>query len=373
MPDLLHLETGAVTRFDAPGLGRLLESGAVEPLPSLHALKDTWWALYLQDRSWRLHVAAGFEVRVNGRVTGGGELQRGDVVGDGDGHWRFLDGDWPGARHPGLDEKALTAPDDDALALVYRDWALEQGAPLAEALRRPVARAEQARHLWSLGPAIADGLVDVDFAGPFVRRVVTRDPRLELTGFVDALARCASALEHLHVVRTLGLSTDDGVQLALLLARAPALRQLQTLESGQRGAWVLEDFRQQDERDPHSREVASLRSPREGPARPVTLEVVEWDGWTSVEPLTSARAVLLDGDRSLISAPPEGARLTQFDPRAEISLRRGDDWILEVKPSVPASLLPSRAGLPVRGAIGLALGERFELVPGLGCRLTPAR
>jgi hypothetical protein len=331
-----------------------------------------WWAVYRQDGAWRLHVAAGFEVRLDGRVVGGAGLEPGDVVDDGEGHWRFLDGDWPGAHDEALDARTLAAPDDDALALVYRDRALERGSSIAEALRRPVPRDEQARHLWSLATPVARGLVDADFAGPFVWRVVTREPRLELTGFVEALARCAPALPRLTVVRTLGLSMDDGVQLALLLAREPALHSLRTVEAGQRGAFSLDDFRQQDEQPP-ARGLASLKSPREGPARPVTLEVVDWDGWTAVEPLTSRRALLLEGDTSLSAHADGSARLGPFSPEAPVSLRRGDDWVLEARSPVPPALQPTRAGLPVTGALGLLVGEVFELIPGLRCRLTPAR
>ena len=158
MPALAHLVTGARTGFEAPGVGRRLDTAGLEPLESLHALKDMWWAVYQQGGGWRLHVSAGFEVRLDGRVTGGGALERGDVIDDGDGHWRFLDGDWPGVRDAALDARALAFPDDDAVALVYRDWALERGSFIAEALRRPVPRAEQARHLWSLGASIARGL-----------------------------------------------------------------------------------------------------------------------------------------------------------------------------------------------------------------------
>lgn len=354
-------------------MGRRLDTAGLEPLESLHALKDMWWAVYQQGGGWRLHVSAGFEVRLDGRVTGGGALERGDVIDDGDGHWRFLDGDWPGVRDAALDARALAFPDDDAVALVYRDWALERGSFIAEALRRPVPRAEQARHLWSLGASIARGLVDADFAGPFVRRVVTREPGLELVGFVEALARCAPHLPHLEVVRTLGLSTDDGVQLALLLAREPSLQRLRALEAGQRGAFQLDDFRQQDERDPRLRDVSALRSPREGPARAVTLEVVEWDGWTAVEPLTSARAVLLESDVSLISDGDTSAHLVPWRSDAPSSLLRRDDWVLDVSASIPPRLQPRRAQVPVTCAIGLAVGEPFELVPGLGCRMTPAR
>lgn len=373
MPSLVHLLTGARLDFAAPGSGRRLDTGNLEALESLHGLKDMWWAVYAQERSWRLHVSAGFEVRLDGRVTGGGALEAGDVVDDGDGRWRFLDGEWPGERDEVLDARTAAAPDDDTLALVYRDWALEHGSAIAEALRRPVPRAEQARHLWSLGAAVSRGLIDADFAGPFVRRVVTRQPDLELTGFVGALAHCAPGLPRLEVVRTLGLSTDDGVQLALLLARTPALRGVRALEAGQRGAFWLDDFRQQDEARPGQREVRELRSPREGPARPVMLEVVEWDGWTVVEPLTSRRALLLEGDVSLISAGEAAAQLGPWRADAPVSLRRWDDWVLDVRPPVPPALQPRLAGIPAGSAVGLQLGEAFELVPGLGCRLTPVR
>ncbi|MBL8922639.1 MAG: hypothetical protein JNJ54_27565 [Myxococcaceae bacterium] len=370
MPVLLDLATSARLGFDAPGAGRRLDTAGVEPLESLHDLKDMWWAVYRQDGAWRLHVAAGFEVRLDGRVTGGGALEAGDVVDDGE-QWRFLDGEWPGVRDEALDARTTAAPEDDPLALVYRDWALEHGSAIAEALRRPVPRAEQARHLWSLGAAVSRGLIDADFAGPFVRRVVTRQPELELTGFVEALARCAPGLPRLEVVRTLGLSTDDGVQLALLLAREPSLRGVRALEAGQRGAFWLDDFRHEDEASPG--EVREVRSPREGPARPVRLEVVEWDGWTAVEPLTTHRSVLLEADVSLISEGEATARLGPWRPDAPVSLRRLDDWVLDVRPPVPPALQPRLAGIPAGSAVGLRVGETFELVPGLGCRLTPAR
>lgn len=372
MPRLVDLETGTTSTFEAPGLGSRLDDERLEALGSLHALRDMLWAVYAHEGAWRLHVSRGFEVRLNGRVTGGGGLQTGDVIDGGAGPSRFLDADWPGARHPGLDAQTAARPHDDALALVYRDWALERGAPLAEALRRPVPRAEQARHLFALAPAVAAGVVDAHFAGPSVWRVVVRDPQLELTGFVEALARSAHATPGLRVVRTLGLSMDDGVQLALLLARAPSLQHLERLEAGHRGAWQLDDFRQRDGFEAQARRGARPAGPREGPASAVMLEVVSWDGWTHVEPLTGAPGLTLEADVSLVPVG-EGAALVPFDASAPVSLRRRDDWLLEVSPSVSAALQPSWSGEPLRGRRGVGLDEVFELVPGLRCRLRPAR
>lgn len=371
MPALQHLERDAKTSFEAPGLGRALDQ-SLAPLESLRTLHDLLWAVYEHDGAWRLHVSAGFELRLNGVVTGGGALISGDVIDDGTERLRFVSSPWPGLGHQQLDARTLAAPHDDALALVYRDWLLEHESALAETLRRPVPLAEQARHLWSLAPRIATGLVEARFAGPFVQRVTVRDPQLDLVDFVEALSRCAADQPYLDVVRTIGLSTDDGVQLALLLARTPALSKLVRLEAGDRGAWQLDDFRRHDQLDPHARDVARFSSPREGPARPVTLEVVSWDGWTAVEPLTSAKALLLDRDMFLTPLD-EGATLTSASASATVALLRKDDWVLEVTPSARPPLLPSRLGLPVRDQLGLALDEVFEIVDGLRCRLTPAR
>ncbi len=372
MPRLFHLSTGAAVTFGAPGFGCTLEGEALEPFASLHSLKDMLWAVYEQDGAWRLHVSSGFEVRLNGRVTGGGSLQTGDVLDGGQALFRFVDADWPGERLARLDAQTLATADDDSLALVYRDWALEHGAPIAEALRRPVPRAEQARHLFALAREVAAGVVDAHFAGPFVRRVLARDPDLELTGFVDALSRCAPATPHLHTVRTLGLSNDDGAQLALLLARAPALVGLTHLEAGHRGAWALDDFRAADALGAQPRRVTTVASPREGPARPVMLEVVVWDGWTPVEPLTRQRGLVLEADTSLVPLDDGGA-LSAFDATAAVSLLRRDDWVLQVQPSVPKALQPSWNGEPLFGKRGVGLEEVFELIPGLQCRLRPAR
>lgn len=371
MPRLVSLDTGQLIRFEAPGLGRAFDHTLV-PLESLRTLHDVLWATYEHDGAWRLHVSAGFELRLDGVVTGGGALINGDVIDDGLARFRFITTDWPGHRHADLDHKTLAAPHDDALALVYRDWLLEHESPLAETLRRPVPPAEQARHLWSLAPRIAAGLVEARFAGPFVQRVTVRDPQLDLVDFVEALERCAADHPHLDVVRTIGLPTDDGVQLALLLARTPALTKVSRLEAGDRGAWQLDDFRRHDQLDPHARDVARFSSPREGPARPVMLEVVSWDGWMSVEPLTSTKALLLDRDSSLTPLD-EGAVVTPASSSAPISLLRRDDWVLAVAKSARPPFLPHWQGLPVRDQLGLALDEEFEIVDGLRCRLTPAR
>ena len=371
MPALQHLERDAKTPFEPPGLGRALDQ-SLTPLESLRTLHEMLWAVYEHDGAWRLHVSAGFELRLNGVVTGGGALLDGDVIDDGTANYRFVTSAWPGAGKAELDAKTLAAPHDDSLALVYRDWLLEHERPLAEALRRPVPLAEQARHLWSLAPRIATGFVEARFAGPFVQRVTVRDPQLDLVDFVEALSRYAADQPHLDAVRTIGLSTDDGVQLALLLARTPALEKLVRLEAGDRGAWQLDDFRRHDQLDPHARDVARFSSPREGPARPVTLEVVSWDGWTAVEPLTSAKTLLLDRDMFLTPLD-EGAVLTSATASAPVGLLRKDDWVLEVTAAARPPLLPSRLGVPVRGQVGLAVDEVFEIVEGLRCRLTPAR
>lgn len=372
MPRLLDLSAGTAVTFGAPGFGFTLERGQLEPFESLHSLKDMLWAVYEQDGAWRLHVSSGFEVRLNGRVTGGGPLQTGDVLDGGQQLVRFIDADWPGARLARLDEQTLASSGDDSLALVYRDWALEHGSPIAEALRRPVPRAEQARHLFALARQVSAGVVDANFAGPFVHRVVVRAPDLELIGFVDALSQCASDNPHLHTVRTVGLSNDDGAQLALLLARVPALAGLAQLEAGHRGAWALADFRDADSLEPGQRRVVTIAGPREGPARPVMLEVVEWDGWTSVEPLTRQRWLVLEDDVSLVPTDDGGA-LSRFQPGAPVSLLRRADWVLQVLPSVPPALQPSWNGEPLHGKRGVGLDEVFELIPGLRCRLRPAR
>ncbi|MDP3233446.1 MAG: hypothetical protein Q8N26_11765 [Myxococcales bacterium] len=372
MPRLVDLSAGTASTFGAPGFGCSLEGEQLEPFASLHALRDMLWAVYEQDGAWRLHVSSGFEVRLNGRVTGGGALQTGDVLDGGQQLLRFVDAEWPGDRLARLDAQTLASAEDDSLALVYRDWALEHGAPIAEALRRPVPRAEQARHLFALARQVASGVIDAHFAGPFVRRVVVRDPDLELTGFVDALSRCARGTPHLHVVRTVGLSNDDGAQLALLLARAPALAGLTHLEAGHRGAWTLADFRDVEVLETAPRRVPTLSSPREGPARPVMLELVEWDGWTPVEPLTRQRWLVLEADTSLVPLDDGGA-LSAFDASAPVSLLRRDDWVLQVLPSVPKNLQPSWSGEPLFGKRGVGLDEVFELIPGLRCRLRPAR
>jgi hypothetical protein len=158
----------------------------------------------------------------------------------------------------------------------------------------------------------------------------------------------------------------------LLLARAPVLAGLKHLEAGHRGAWVLDDFRAADVLGAQPRRVTTVASPREGPARPVMLEVVAWDGWTPVEPLTRQRGLVLEADTSLVPLDDGGA-LSAFDATAPVSLLRRDDWVLQVHPSVPRALQPSWNGEPLFGKRGVGLEEEFELVPGLQCRLRPAR
>jgi hypothetical protein len=366
---LFDFSSGQFITVGAEGLGSTLEGEQLEPFASLHALKDMLWAVYAQDGEWRLHVSSGFMVRLNGRVTGGGGLKTGDVIDSAPQLFRFVDGDWPGQRNRRLDEQSLASPEDESLALVYRDWALEHGSPIAEALRRPVPRAEQARHLFALAQDVGKGAVDAHFAGAFVRRVVVRNPDLEVAAFVEALSRCAPSNPHVHCVRTVGLSKRDGEQLALMLARAPALIGLTHLEAGHRGAWRLAAVRESDSlvREHHD------GVPREGPAGPVMLEIVEWDGWTPVEPLTRQRWLVLENDTSLMPLD-EGGVLGPFDARAPVSLLRRDDWVLQVHPSsVPKALQPWWNGEPLFGKRGIGLEERFELVPGLWCRLRPAR
>ncbi len=353
-----------------PGAGQPLDGSALlEPLESLYALKDFSWAVYLHDGAWRLHVASGLDVSLNGVSTGGGALTTGDVI-DADETWRFVLGDWPGSADEAFDRRVLTAPDDVSLALVYRDWLLEHESPRAEALRRPVPHAEQARHLWPFAKDIAQGFLEARFAGPYVRKVVTRRPSLDLVDFATHLSHAAKEEPHLTVVQTLGLSTDDGAQLALLLARTEGLERLERLESGGRGAFRLEDFRARDREPEGHRTVRALSSPREGPARPLTLDLLSWDGWTAVEPLTSTRRFGLEEDTALV-LHDDGAALV---PGAEglVRWRRADDWVLEVSERTPDAMTPRLHGRPMRGAFGVGPGDVLELVPGLVCRLGPA-
>jgi hypothetical protein len=365
---LLGLSVPARHGLEAPGAGAPLEGEGLVPLESLYALKDMAWAVYLQDGAWRLHVASGLEVTLNGAPTGGHALTTGDIIG-GDDVWRFVVGAWPGATDPSFDEKTHAAPDDEGLALVYRDVLLERGAPLAEALRRPVPITEQARHLWPFARDVARGFVEARFTGPHVRALVTRRPTFDLVDFVQAVTQVAATETHLRVVRTWGLSTDDGVQLALLLARAPGLESLERLEAGARGAFLLADFRQEDRLEAPERRVRSIASPREGPARALSLEVVSWDGWTSLEPLTSLRRVTLDQHTSLVFF--DGAGALTAGTEGPVTLRRDDDWVLEVSDRTPDSVTPRLRGLPLRGAFGVGPGDVVELVPGLTCRLGP--
>jgi hypothetical protein len=365
---LLRLSSPLRFALGTPGVGYPLEGGGLTALDSLYALKDMAWAVYLQDGAWRLHVAAGLEVTLNGAPTGGSALVSGDVIGSDD-VWRFVLGEWPGLTDAVFDEKTLEAPDDDALALVYRDVLLERGAPLAEALRRPVPHAEQARHLWPFARDIARGFIEARFAGPHLRAVVTRRPTFDLLDFAHGLGLVAAHAPHLRAVRTWGLPTDDGVQLALLLARTAGLEHLERLEAGARGAFLLEDFRARDRLDAAERTVRAIASPREGPARPLSLQVLSWDGWTSLEPLTRQRRVTLDDTTALVFHDGGGA-LSSGDA-GWVCLRRGDDWVLEVADRTPDAVTPRLRGLPLRGAFGVGPGDVLELVPGLLCRLGP--
>lgn len=357
-------------RFDVstPGAGMPLDGSSPAALDSLYALKDMAWAVYLQDGAWRLHVASGLEVTLNGTPTGGQALSTGDVIGSDD-VWRFALGDWPGATDATFDARTLRAPDDDALALVYRDVLLERSAPAAEALRRPVPLAEQARHLWPFARDIARGFVEARFAGPHVRALVVRRPAFDLVDFAQALALVAPSLPGLTTVRTYGLSTDDGAQLALLLARHEGLEGLTRLEAGARGAFLLDDFRAQDRLDETERGVRAMSSPREGPARPLSLELVSWDGWTSLEPLTQTRRVGLDRDTALVFHDGGGALVSEAD--GLVRLLRRDDWVLEVSDRAPDGVTPRLRGVPMRGAFGVGPGDELELVPGLVVRLGP--
>ncbi|MDX2012323.1 MAG: hypothetical protein SFW67_19160 [Myxococcaceae bacterium] len=352
----------------APGAGLPLEGTTLAALDSLYALKDMAWAVYLQDGAWRLHVASGLEVTLNGAPTGGQALASGDVIGS-DEVWRFVLGDWPGPTDATFDARTRAAPEDDALALVYRDVLLERGAPAAEALRRPVPIAEQARHLWPFARDLARGFVEARFAGPHVRSLVMRRPALDLVDFAQALASVAPSLPRLEAVRTYGLSTDDGAQLALLLARQPGLERLTRLEAGARGAFLLDDFRAQDRRDETERGVRAMSSPREGPARPLSLELVSWDGWTSLEPLTQTKRVSVDRDTALVFHEGGGALASETD--GLVRLVRRDDWVLEVSDRSPDAVTPRLRGVPMRGAFGVGPGDELELVPGLLVRLGP--
>jgi uncharacterized protein (TIGR02996 family) len=369
-PHLKGLSAQRVMALAPPGAGQPLDGGdRLEPLESLYALKDFAWAVYLHDGAWRLHVASGLEVALNGVATGGGALATGDVI-DAEQTWRFVMADWPGVVDEAFDRRVLATPDDVSLALVYRDWLLEHESPRAEALRRPVPHAEQARHLWPFAKDIAQGFLEARFAGPYVRKLVTRRPSLDLVDFATDLARAAAEHPHLTVVQTLGLSADDGAQLALLLARTDGLERLERLESGARGAFRLEDFRARDREPEGHRDVRALSSPREGPARPLTVDLLSWDGWTSVEPLTSTRRFGLEVDTALV-LHDDGAALV---PEADglVRWRRADDWILEVSERTPDAMTPRLHGRPMRGAFGVGPGDVLELVPGLVCRLGPA-
>ncbi|MCA2977324.1 MAG: hypothetical protein INH41_03460 [Myxococcaceae bacterium] len=368
LPELQGLTRSLRHVIAPPGAGLPLDGGGLEPLASLYQLKDMAWAVYLQDDGWRLHVASGLEVTLNGAPTGGSALVSGDVIG-GDDVWRFTAGPWPGPTDATLDAQTLAAPDDDALALVYRDRLLELGAPLAEALRRPVPRAEQARHLWPFARDVARGFVEARFSGPHVRAVVSRRPQLDLVGFADALGLVAPALPHLTAVKTWGLSADDAVQLALLLSRQPGLERVGRLETGVRGAFDLSDFRARDRLEAPPRAVRAVASPREGPARPLALQLVAWDGWTALSPLTSEKRVTLDADTALVFHADGGALVA--GARGDVTLRRADDWVLEVSARTPDALTPRLDGLPLRGAFGVGPGDELELVLGLRCRLGP--
>lgn len=361
MPVLAPLPEGAVVELSGDGVGVRFDSGRLEPLPSLHALEEFAWVVFPLDGTWRLHVSRGVELRRNGGQTGGGALRHGDVL---DGAFRYLDGEWPGRRRDDLDAATLVAPDDDALALVYRDWALLVGSPISESLRRPVPRDEQARHLFSLAREVAAGRVEAQFAGPFVRRVVLRDPSLDLDELVEALAACMPGLKHCTRLRAVGWSASTLEALVKRVTRTAALAGLADVEAGQRGAFSLEALRA-----PGSLSEG-LPRPAPGPAAPAQLELVAWDGWTSVAPLTTERFVRLDGDVSLV-AVDDGAALRPFSAQAPVSLLRRDDWVLQVGEGVGPALRPSVGGVPFVGRRGLLFREVFELVPGLSCRLRP--
>lgn len=339
-------------------VGRRLDTGGLEPFDSLHELREMLWAVYRLEEAHHLHVAHGFEVRLNGRVMGGGPLHTGDVIESGPDWFRFDDLGWPGVRHEAHDALTLERPDDDGVALVYRDWALEHGSAIAEALRRPVPREEQARQLPFLAALVDRGLVEAQFAGPFVRRVVTRQPTLDLEAFTEGLVRSLGDASRLEAIRVVGLSLDDELQLALMVARA--LPRLSRLEAGLRGHWALDDFR-------HETEVSARQPEPRRAMRPTRLVVASWDGWTPVEPLTREGAALLQPSQGLRFSD-EGVALVVGDS-AHVSLRFVADWVLQVAPSVPASMRPRWQGQHVEASLALTLGDEFELVPGLVCRL----
>lgn len=360
--ELRSLDDGRTVQLLHAGVGAALDSDVVAPFESLHQLREQEWAVYRDGHSFRLHVSNGFQVELNGVVTGGAALETGDVIHAHSATWRFLDRAWPGQRHAGLDAQTHAAPHDDALAVVYRDWALERASAIASSLSRPVSRAEVARQLFSLAADVARGFVEASFAGPDIWRVTSRMPGLDLEAFVDALVRCRTSLAQLSTVRTVGLPPDDEIQLALLLARCEPLSHLTRLEVGQRGAWALADFRDSDTR-------AGLAVPREGLARPVRLVLSKWDGWTSIEPLTREGFVVLNDSIGLVPTGDEVVLGPAFT--APVRLLRGSDWVLHVEPSAPAHLRARWKDVPLAGSVGLELSEDFELVPGLTCHLSP--
>ncbi len=354
--ELVDLSTGRHWPIEAPGFGFDFD-GTPRSLESLHELRELAWAIYQSGTGWSLHVAAGVLLRLDGRVTGGGELITGDVVDDGDHLLRFLTTPWPGERNPTLDARTRAAPDDEGLALVYRDWLLERRSPVAEALRRPVPRAEQARHLFTLADAIALGTMEVEFAGPAPTRLVVRDPELELERFVERLAQVCPFVPSLERLRVIGLEADALRALAEAVARAPECRQLHALERDPSESVFLEDLRE-----------GSTWRPSDRP-RQFALELISWDGWTSLEPLSSRqRALVIDADLTL-DADDLGASLVPHHPGGPVELLRRSALIIHAASSAPATLRPRWRGEPIPPALALTGGDELELVPGLRCRV----
>lgn len=359
--ELVDLEAGRRWPVEAPGFGFTFD-GAPRALESLHELRDLAWAVYQSGTGWSLHVAAGVLLRLDGRVTGGGEVVTGDVLDDGDQLFRFLCEPWPGPRNAALDERTKAAPRDDGLALVYRDWLLERRGPLAEALRRPVPRAEQARHLFPFAAELADGTMELEFAGPAPHRLVVRAPDLDIERFVTRLARGCSAVPSLERLRVIGLEADVVRGLADTLVHTPGCRQLHALERDPTESVFFSDLR----------EGSSWR-PSDRP-RHLALELISWDGWTSLEPLTSkanasaGHAVTIDADLSL-EVNDGAAALVPRREGATVDLLRRAALIIRVASSTPAELRPRWRGQPMPPLLALTGGDEFELVPGVSCRL----
>jgi hypothetical protein len=353
--------------FVPPGIGSVFEDASVRALTSLYDLKDMAWAGYVQGTEWRLHVAAGLEVRLNGLVTGGSALRTGDIIESAGVYFRFIDRDWPGESSARLEAQSK-GPWSDANALVYRDWLLERDSPRAETLRRPVSRAEQARHVWPLSAEVASGLVDVVFEGSGVVEVAIRAPALDGALVLSRLALCVDALPALRTLRVFGLTAAAGWDIAHRLARERLFDSIQALRPGTRGGWWDIAAMRAKRRSRHDQPLVSLEP--DDAHRPVMLEVVSWDGWTSVEPLTSTRVMRLDEPVSL--AFHDGGGALGEGTCGDILLKPQGEWLLEVSPRVPDAFVPRRDGLRVRGTIGLSYEDAFELVPGLVCRISPA-